>query len=207
MIAVLNTPPLLQKVEQGLGVKPVIVLDISPKKAKSELVSAGERRDLAVLFCANVIYKYDVVYTEEDEFTDLAPRQRYLAKRKEKTTKENLDKFFKEVYELIKSDRYAGYERSISSKGEKAVHFGFNTNCYGKFIEMRFLFCSLLCLNFEDFERQNRKISNPISDFWKKWAKKIRKITFDINDRFEEREDFQTLRDTEAHARAILTMI
>lgn len=190
-LAVFSEPPLLQKVGLNLGVKPAPAQFLSVKNApakKQENVSAGEKKELSILFVAMTLISY-----ERSE------------SKKGKTIK-LLEQFYEDIEKLFSNDRYKEHRRSISAKGTKAVHSGFNANIDGKAIEMRFLIASLLSNNFET---HNRAVPLPflLDEFWQKWRKKIIKLADTTYDRYEKKGYEKELEDTENHVFEILKQI
>lgn len=186
-----NEPPLLQKVGLNLGVKPAPAQFLSVKNApakKQENVSAGEKKELSILFVAMTLISYE------------------RSESKSGKTIKLLEEFYEDIQKLFSNNRYKEHRRSISAKGMKAVHNGFNTNIDGKAIEMRFLIASLLSNNFET---HNRAVPLPalLDEFWQKWRKKIIKLADTTYDRYEKKGYEKELEDTENHVFEILEQI
>ncbi|CUU80459.1 Uncharacterised protein [Campylobacter hyointestinalis] len=186
-----NEPPLLQKVGLNLGIKPAPAQFVNVKNVqakKKENVSAGEKKELSILFVAMMLINY-----ERSE------------SKKGKTIK-LLEEFYADIEELFSNDRYKEHRRSISAKGMKAVHNGFNANIDGKTIEMRFLITSLL---LNSFEAHNRAVplSALLDEFWQKWRNKIIKLADATYDRYEKKGYEKELSDTENHLFRILEQI
>lgn len=189
-LAVFSEPPLLQKVGLNLGVKPAPAqfLTVKNEAKNKENVSAGEKKELSILFIAMTLISY-----ERSE------------SKKGKTIK-LLEQFYADIEKLFSNDRYKEHRRSISAKGMKAVHNGFNANIDGKSIEMRFLITSLLVNNFET---HNRAVPLPflLDEFWQKWRKKIIKLADTTYDRYEKKGYEKELEATENHVFEILEQI
>lgn len=187
-LAVLNQPPLLQKVGLNLGVKPAPTWLIKNIPAKKQNVSAGEKMELSILFVAMTLIDYE------------------RGESKNSKTIKLLEEFYESIQELFSNDRYKEHRRSISAKGSKAVHSAFNANVSGKTIEMRFLIATLLLNNFE---ANNRAVPLPalLDEFWKKWRKKIIKLADSTYDHYEKKGDLKPLEDTENHVFGILEQL
>ncbi|TWO20742.1 hypothetical protein [Campylobacter hyointestinalis] len=189
-LAVFNQPPLLQKVGLNLGVKPAPAQFISIKNipAKKQNVSAGEKKELSILFVTMTLINYE------------------RSESKNGKTIKLLEEFYEDIQKLFSNDRYKEHRRSISAKGMKAVHNGFNANIDGKIIEMRFLITSLLLNNFET---HNRAVPLPalLDEFWQKWRKKIIKLADDTYDRYEKKGYDKEIEATENHVFEILKQI
>lgn len=187
-LAVFNEPPLLQKVGLNLGIKPAPAQLVKNIPAKKQNVSAGEKKELSILFVAMTLINYE------------------RSESKNGKTIKLLEEFYADIEKFFSNDRYKEHRRSISAKGMKAVHNGFNANIDGKTIEMRFLITSLLLNNFET---HNRAVPLPalLDEFWQKWRKKIIKLADDTYDRYEKKGYDKEIEATENHVFEILEQI
>ena len=187
-LAVFNQPPLLQKVGLNLGIKPAPAQLVKNIPAKKQNVSAGEKKELSILFVAMTLINYE------------------RSESKNGKTIKLLEEFYADIEKLFSNDRYKEHRRSIFTKGMKAVHNGFNANIDGKTIEMRFLITSLL---LNSFEAHNRAVPLPflLDEFWQKWRKKIIKLADTTYDRYEKKGYEKELEDTENHVFEILKQI
>lgn len=189
-LAVLTMPPLMQKVQDNLGVKPAKeqLKPTVPKKKTVESVSAGEKKELGIIFTVMTL----ISYLRNDRAE--APKG-----RKSNVYKMLDEKFYPACEELFGLDRYKKHRSSIAAKGARTVHNAFNTNVNGVALEIPYL---CLVILHENFERWNRAIplNDTLDQWWSHWYDRVGEMMDKTYDYYAKRFGAEYLQDTYKYA-------
>lgn len=188
----LNGEPLvgsmLPPLKPHLGKSPIGIADL-PQNYKnstaSTYISAGEKKDLAILFAFAILVQIDREYGGVNT-----------------NSNKSIQAMCKDIKTLILSDRYDKVREDIKRMGSNAVRRAFFTPDDENAYEMRLtMYLLLICA----FDKPQQKRCLGVVYFWEEWRPRVHKLCAQLVDIWENKKG--GARDCEAAQRMAFRII